>query len=74
VIARGAFLHDIGKIGTDDAILRKPGALTKEGIARLHEHSVRGYEMVKLIPFLTEAAEIVYSHHEWYDGSGYPRT
>jgi putative nucleotidyltransferase with HDIG domain len=73
VIARGAFLHDIGKLATDDAILRKPNALTADETARMREHCVRGYELVKVIPFLTEAAEVVYSHHEWYDGTGYPR-
>ncbi len=73
VIARGAFLHDIGKIGTDDDILRKPSALTADETARMREQCLRGYEIVKKIPFLTEAAEIIYSHHEWYDGTGYPR-
>ena len=73
VIARGAFLHDIGKMAIPDAILRKPGALTPEEIAIMREHCYRGYQMLKKIPFLTEAAEIVYSHQERYDGTGYPR-
>jgi putative nucleotidyltransferase with HDIG domain len=73
VIARGAFLHDIGKIATPEAILRKPGALTKDGIAVMRQHCFRGYEIVKQIPFLAEPAEIVYSHQERYDGTGYPR-
>lgn len=73
VIARGAFLHDIGKMAIPDAILRKPGALTPEEIAIMREHCYHGYQMVKKIPFLSEAAEIVYSHQERYDGSGYPR-
>jgi putative nucleotidyltransferase with HDIG domain len=73
VIARGAFLHDIGKMAIPDAILRKPGALTPEEVSIMREHCYRGYQMLKKIPFLAEAAEIVYSHQERYDGTGYPR-
>jgi putative nucleotidyltransferase with HDIG domain len=73
VIARGAFLHDIGKMAIPDAILRKPGPLTPDEVAIMKEHSFRGYNMLKRIPFLQEAAEIVYSHQEKFDGSGYPR-
>ena len=73
VIARGAFLHDIGKIATPDSILLKPGRLTDEEMAIMKEHCERGYEMVRKIPFLREAAEIVYTHQEKFDGTGYPR-
>jgi putative nucleotidyltransferase with HDIG domain len=73
VIARGAFLHDIGKMAIPDSILRKPGALTREEIAIMQEHCYRGYQMLRKIPFLSEAAEIVYSHQERWDGTGYPR-
>lgn len=73
IIARGAFLHDIGKMAIPDSILRKPGALTQEEIAIMQEHCYRGYQMLRKIPFLTEAAEIVYSHQERWDGTGYPR-
>jgi putative nucleotidyltransferase with HDIG domain len=73
VIARGAFLHDIGKMAIPDAILRKPGALTPSEIDIMREHCYRGYQIVKKIPFLAEVAEIVYSHQERYDGTGYPR-
>jgi putative nucleotidyltransferase with HDIG domain len=73
VIARGAFLHDIGKMAIPDAILRKPGALNEEEKAIMREHCYRGYQILKKIPFLEEAAEIVYAHQECYDGSGYPR-
>jgi putative nucleotidyltransferase with HDIG domain len=73
VIARGAFLHDIGKMAIPDAILRKPGALTPDEMATMREHAYRGYQMLRIIPFLAEAAEIVYSHQEKFDGSGYPR-
>ena len=73
VIARGAFLHDIGKMAIPDAILRKPGALTAEEQEIMKEHAYRGYLLLRNIPFLQEAAEIVYAHQEKYDGTGYPR-
>jgi putative nucleotidyltransferase with HDIG domain len=73
VIARGAFLHDIGKMAIPDAILRKPGPLTLEETEIMREHCYRGYQMLRKIPFLAEASEIVYSHQERYDGNGYPR-
>jgi putative nucleotidyltransferase with HDIG domain len=73
VIARGAFLHDIGKIATPDRILLKPGKLDDEETAIMREHCARGYQMVRKIPFLREAAEIVYAHQETFDGTGYPR-
>jgi putative nucleotidyltransferase with HDIG domain len=73
IIARGAFLHDIGKIATPDAILLKPGRLDATEMAIMREHCQRGYEMVRKIPFLRDAAEIVYSHQERFDGTGYPR-
>jgi putative nucleotidyltransferase with HDIG domain len=73
IIARGAFLHDIGKIATPDSILLKPGRLSSAEMAIMREHCQRGYDMVRKIPFLREAAEIVYSHQERFDGTGYPR-
>ncbi len=73
IIARGAFLHDIGKIATPDRILLKPGKLDPEETAIMREHCERGYEMVRKIPFLREAAEIVHAHQETFDGTGYPR-
>src|SRR5438105_7347836 len=72
VIARGAFLHDIGKMAIPDAILRKPGALNPEEVAIMREHCYRGYQMLKKIPFLQEACDIVYAHQERFDGTGYP--
>ena len=72
VIARGAFLHDIGKMAIPDEILRKPGKLTPEEQEIMREHCARGYQMLRKIPFLDEAAEIVFTHQEHYDGSGYP--
>jgi len=73
VIARGAFLHDIGKMAIPDKILTKPDKLTPDEVEIMKEHAWYGYKIVKNIPFLNEAAEIVYSHQEKYDGSGYPR-
>jgi len=72
-IARGAFLHDIGKMGVPDSILRKPGPLTEEERIVMRRHCDIGYAVLEKIPFLEEAAEIVLAHQEHYDGSGYPR-
>jgi putative nucleotidyltransferase with HDIG domain len=72
IIARGAFLHDIGKMAIPDDILRKPGKLTPEEQAVMREHCTRGYQMLRKIPFLAGAAEIVFCHQEHYDGNGYP--
>jgi putative nucleotidyltransferase with HDIG domain len=73
MIARGAFLHDIGKLAIPDAILRKPGKLTPDEMAIMQEHCYKGYQIVKKIPFLADACDIIYSHQERYDGTGYPR-
>ncbi len=73
IIARGAFLHDIGKMAIPDAILRKPGRLSPEEQEIMRRHAMLGYRMLRRIPFLREAADIVYSHQECFDGSGYPR-
>ncbi len=72
IIARGAFLHDIGKMAIPDEILRKPGKLTPEEQDLMREHCSRGYHMLRKIPFLAGAAEIVLCHQEYYDGNGYP--
>ena len=72
IIARGAFLHDIGKMAIPDEILRKPGKLSPEEQLVMREHCARGYNMLRKIPFLAESAEIVYAHQEHFDGSGYP--
>jgi putative nucleotidyltransferase with HDIG domain len=72
-IIRGAWLHDIGKWATPDAILLKPGALTEEEWQIMRLHVQIGYDLVKRIPFLADAAEIILTHHERCDGSGYPR-
>ncbi len=72
IIARGAFLHDIGKMAIPDEILRKPGKLTSEEEEVMRDHCTRGYHILRKIPFLSEAAAIVYTHQEHYDGNGYP--
>ncbi|HTW32799.1 MAG TPA: HD domain-containing phosphohydrolase [Candidatus Sulfotelmatobacter sp.] len=72
-IARGAFLHDIGKMAIPDAILRKPGKLTPDEVTIMQEHCYKGYQIVRKIPFLASACDIIYSHQERFDGSGYPR-
>ena len=72
VIARGAFLHDVGKMAIPDEILRKPGTLTMDEQTVMREHCTRGYHMLRKIPFLAGAAEIVFCHQEHFDGSGYP--
>ncbi len=72
-IERGAYLHDIGKIGTPDSILLKPAKLDPQERDIMQQHARVGYELVSQIEFLQEAAEIVYSHQERFDGKGYPR-
>jgi HD-GYP domain-containing protein (c-di-GMP phosphodiesterase class II) len=68
----GALLHDIGKIGIDSAILRKPGPLTDEEWKLMYEHPRKGADILGDIPYLKEARDIVLYHHERYDGKGYP--
>jgi response regulator RpfG family c-di-GMP phosphodiesterase len=72
-LAKGAHLHDIGKLGIPDGILLKPGSLTAEERKLMQRHVTIGYDLVKDIAFLADAAEIVLTHHERYDGGGYPR-
>lgn len=72
-IARGAYLHDIGKIGIPDSILLKEGKLTLEEQTIMQTHVRIGYELLSRIPFLASAAEIVLAHQERYDGTGYPQ-
>ena len=71
-IERGALLHDIGKIGIPDSILRKAGPLTDKEREIIEEHPYVGYEMVEEFPFLHKASQVVLFHHESYDGLGYP--
>jgi putative nucleotidyltransferase with HDIG domain len=68
----GSLLHDIGKIGVPDAILRKPAKLTDEEWVRMREHPLHGQQILRGIKFLEGAARVVAQHHEKWDGSGYP--
>lgn len=68
----GALLHDIGKVGVPDAILRKPGALTAEEWSVVKRHPIEGAEFLEAFPEVAGAVPIVRSHHERWDGSGYP--
>ena len=67
-----ALLHDVGKIGIRDDVLKKPGKLTKEEFDHIKEHPLRSYEVVKEIPHLADALDGVLYHHERMDGTGYP--
>jgi putative two-component system response regulator len=71
-ISLAAILHDIGKIGTPDAILLKPGPLTDEERAVMQSHSERGARMLAGVPEMEDVASIIRHHHEHWDGSGYP--
>ena len=71
-LERGGRLHDIGKIGTPDAILQKAGKLTDEEFAKMKEHPVAGFNILSGLKMLTDELVIVRSHHERYDGKGYP--
>jgi len=68
----GSLLHDIGKIGVPDSILRKPGKLTDKEWVRMKEHPLHGQQILRGIEFLQGAARVVAQHHEKWDGSGYP--
>jgi putative nucleotidyltransferase with HDIG domain len=72
-IKRGALLHDIGKMGIPDDILRKTGPLTEEERSIMEKHPLYAYEMLGSIDFLLPALDIPYCHHEKWDGTGYPR-
>ncbi|NCC33311.1 MAG: PAS domain S-box protein, partial [Chloroflexia bacterium] len=72
-IRRGALLHDIGKMGIPDAILLKPGPLTEAERDVIKLHPGYAYELLRPIPFLRQAIDIPFCHHEKWDGTGYPR-
>ncbi|MDD2700192.1 MAG: response regulator [Sideroxydans sp.] len=75
LLLEAAPMHDIGKVGTPDLILLKPGKLTDEEFGIMKQHAVIGYEVLSASssPLLKIAAEIAHTHHEKFDGSGYPR-
>lgn len=72
-LQRGAYLHDIGKIGIPDSILYKPSALTPEETTIMQAHVGIGYELMSRVAFLSSAAQIVLTHQERFDGTGYPQ-
>ena len=72
-IRRGALLHDIGKMGIPDSILLKPGKLSPEEWVIMRQHPEFAFELLWPIEYLRPAIHIPYSHHEWWNGAGYPR-
>jgi PAS domain S-box-containing protein/putative nucleotidyltransferase with HDIG domain len=72
-VRRGALLHDIGKLGVPDTVLLKNGPLTPEEWVIMQKHPTYAYEMLSQIKFFANSIDIPYCHHEWWDGSGYPR-
>ncbi len=75
ILKEASAMHDIGKVGIEDAILKKPDRLTPEEFERMKQHTEYGYEILKHSqrPLLKAAAIVAHEHHEKYDGSGYPR-
>ena len=72
-LRRGALLHDIGKIGIPDSVLKKPGPLDEDEWTLMRQHPVWAHEMISSVEFLRPALDIPYCHHERWDGTGYPR-
>jgi PAS domain S-box-containing protein/putative nucleotidyltransferase with HDIG domain len=72
-LRRGALLHDIGKMGVPDHILRKPGPLTKQEIKEMRKHPQYAFDLLAPITYLRPTLDIAYCHHEWWNGKGYPR-
>ncbi|MFM8320582.1 MAG: HD domain-containing phosphohydrolase [Chloroflexota bacterium] len=72
-LRRGALLHDVGKIGIADSILNKAGPLTIEEMATMRRHPEYAFSHLNGIEYLKQALDVPYCHHEWWDGSGYPR-
>jgi putative nucleotidyltransferase with HDIG domain/PAS domain S-box-containing protein len=72
-VKRGALLHDIGKMGVPDTILHKPGKLTDDEWDIMRQHPAYAYDMLYSIEYLRPALSIPYSHHEKWDGTGYPQ-
>ena len=70
---KGAFLHDVGKIGIRDDILLKPGKLNQQEFSEMQEHVRYGLDIISSSSWLADAAQVIGGHHEHYDGSGYPR-
>lgn len=71
-LAQGTIVHDVGKISVPDAILNKQGPLTSEERSIIEQHPAKGYEMCKALGFMMDELNIIRSHHERWDGTGYP--
>ena len=72
IVARGALLHDIGKIGVRDGVLRKPGPLSADEWKEMKRHPELGWALLNRVEYLRPASSIVLQHHERWDGAGYP--
>ena len=72
IIEQGALLHDVGKIGVRDEVLRKPGALTPAERDEMSKHAVLGWSLLHSVEYLRPASKLVLQHHEKWDGGGYP--
>ncbi len=72
-LRRGVLLHDIGKMGVPNEILNKEGPLTEEEMTEMRKHPQYAFDLLYPITFLRASLDIPYSHHEWWDGSGYPQ-
>ncbi len=73
ILQKAAILHDIGKIGISDAILGSQGELTESEFAEIRTHPLKGRNIINPVSSLNQVAEVIYHHHEHWDGSGYPR-
>ena len=71
-IVQGGLVHDVGKIKVPDEVLNKPGKFLPDERALIEKHPVYGYEMCRNLGFMKEELSIIRSHHEKWDGSGYP--
>jgi putative nucleotidyltransferase with HDIG domain len=71
-IENAASIHDIGKIGIEEHILKKNGKLTPDEYTEMKKHPVIGVRIVQSVPFLEDAIPVIHHHHERYDGNGYP--
>lgn len=71
-LSQGGIVHDVGKIEVPDGILNKPGPLTPEERAVIERHPATGFEMCKRLGFMKDELDVIRSHHEWWDGTGYP--
>ncbi|MDF2963607.1 MAG: metal dependent phosphohydrolase [Paenibacillus sp.] len=71
-LSQGTIVHDVGKINIPDAVLNKPGRLTLEERSIIEQHPLKGYEMCRTLGFMKDELDIIRSHHEKWDGTGYP--